>query len=88
MKLVLFILSILLAPRCLADIDCTRPGRLSAAESHYKSGCYLTAIRICSGLYPIGPNNRYDCYQSNLTLCELEGAAYKKWLSGRKLLTH
>lgn len=71
---------LLLAPRALAIPDCSELARYRTAEAHYKSGCLLTAMRICANLWPIGPNNRYDCYEYNLTQCELDGTLYRKWL--------
>jgi hypothetical protein len=57
-----------------------QPTMLRAAENHYAAGCIFTAMRLCAERWPIGPNNRYDCYNSNITLCDLEAAAFKKWI--------
>lgn len=73
---------ILLYFTLLTPVHASLPDRVTQASyNSYLAGCLFTAMRLCSERWPIGPYNRYDCYNDNIDICELEADAYKKWLS-------
>ena len=74
------VFTLIFAPSADAIIDCSHVARMKAAQLHYKSGCYIAAISICSGLSELGSNNKYSCYEKSLIGCEVSGNKYKKWL--------
>lgn len=69
---------------CPAPHASPTPNGPSIGAHSYSAGCLFSSLRICKKLWPIGPNNRYKCFDESLTVCELESVAFKKYLEKRK----
>lgn len=64
-----------------ATTACDRDSRMQAAYLHYKAGCYLTALGICSHM---SEPAKFECYRRSPHDCEVTATKYKAWLSQGK----
>lgn len=51
--------------------------RLDTAALHYKSGCLISAINICSKL---NEYSKYNCYETALVQCDKSTIEYRQFL--------